>query len=188
MISKSGLWSLICFIGYFFLSYRAISCFALVKLKGKEKKSNKRIAMLSEINDHIEHKHFATFMNNFPSLCVYGPLPLSISVYLLTADGVHSQWWALRLSNGLPSHSQEQRLAEGTGHAGSVPPWGSLWSVHLGQLWNSGEKLLPNGVGQARIHDLSCSPRKTLVVVILAPSRCPDQMHKPVILSWQSYW
>lgn len=76
---------------FFFLSYRAISCFALVKLKGKEKKSNKRIAMLSEINDHIEHKHFATFMNNFPSLCVYGPLPLSISVYLLTADGVRSQ-------------------------------------------------------------------------------------------------
>ena len=37
--------------------------------------------MLSEIDDHIEHKHFATFMNNFPSLCVYGPLPLSISVY-----------------------------------------------------------------------------------------------------------
>ena len=58
---------------FFFLSCRAISCFALVKLKGKEKKSSKKIATLSEINDHIEHKHFATFMNNFPSLCVYGP-------------------------------------------------------------------------------------------------------------------
>lgn len=79
------------FYWLFFLSCRAISWFALVKLKGKEKKSNKKIAMLSEINDHIEHKHFATFMNNFPSLCVYGPLPLSISVYLLIADAVPSQ-------------------------------------------------------------------------------------------------
>lgn len=80
MISKSGLCSLICFIGYFFLSCRAISCFALVKLKGKEK-SNKKIAMLSEIDDHTEeHTRFATFVNNFPSLRFYRPFSLSISV------------------------------------------------------------------------------------------------------------
>lgn len=78
------------FYWLFFLSCRAISCFALVKLKGKEKKSNQKIAMLSEIDDHIE-THFATLMNDFPSLCVYGPLPLSISVYLLIVDGVPSQ-------------------------------------------------------------------------------------------------
>ena len=47
--------------------------------------------MLSEIDEHSEeHRCFDTFVNSFPSLRVYGPLPLSISVYLLIAGGVPS--------------------------------------------------------------------------------------------------
>lgn len=68
--------------------------------------------MLSEIDERSEeHKCFATFANNLPSLRVYGPLPLSISVYLLIAGGVPSPMrGAQAVEQAAQCHRQEVSL------------------------------------------------------------------------------
>lgn len=72
--------------------------------------------MLSEIDAHTEeHKRFATFMNNFPLLHVYGPLPLSIFLCIYCR-------WCPFTSDGCPGYRTgclmsllgSQPLPEGT--------------------------------------------------------------------------
>lgn len=78
-------WGWLVLLVIFFKSRKAISFFALVKLKEKEK-SNKKIAALNEINDYTEeHTHFATFCQLFPiPVCLQ--IFLSEHLYSLTAS------------------------------------------------------------------------------------------------------
>lgn len=120
--------------------------------------------------------HFATLLNNFPSLCVYGPLPSEHLCVFTNCRWCPLTMMASQTRNGLPSHSQEQGLAGGNRACRvSPPPRQSLIRAPR-SAWNSGEKPLPNRAGpQEPAARVSWLTWQTLVVVIIAPRRCPDQ-------------
>lgn len=162
-----------------------ISSFVLVTLKGK--KSNKKIAMLSETNDHHQWTHkLCHFCGQFPtSACLYTFFSEHLCVFTnclrcpLTDDG-HP---GCRTGYPMP-WSGSQSLSKRTGRTGEGP----LRSSFIRATRSVIEIPTQNRVGRARTHFLSSSLSKTPVIFIIARSRCLDWMHKPGILLLQSRW